>query len=434
MKRPKRFLMGALCAALVLATGCSQPAQVQGSPSYPNAQEGQVTIRFLHIWDEHEETMENIIRGMEEQHEDLRVEINTVDWNLVDHEITAAASSDDMYDVFFLYASRVGSLQKQGLLLELDDYMTKDWSQDFQPGALDEYRVEEKLYGIPFRGSGVVVVYNNDIFKRYGWRQPTSQEELTALMQLAANEGLIPLSAAGRPDGFQIEALRGIVTNYITQQAGNLDDPDRLCGRRTDWQGELARGAQMIKTWSEKGFFGPNPLSVDEETALDNFLSGKAAMLLCNTNDLFQLRSQQDYLPFEMDCFLFPKPESSQEQLFSDACFQDGFAVWSQTPYPEQSVALLRGLTTQENCSVWADETLSVMAVRNVQSEDEMLQKFNEYFKLAGRHRVVPDYPLGDSETQKAQLFVSYMTSDMTADAFETNYEDITRNAIEAAQ
>ncbi|MGI5885045.1 MAG: ABC transporter substrate-binding protein [Candidatus Spyradocola sp.] len=407
---------------------------MQGSPSHPSEQEGQVTIRFLHIWEEHEEEMEKIVRAVEEKNEGLRVEINTVDWNSVSREVQSAAASGNMYDVFFQYADELGSAHSQGLVLDLTPYMDETWQSTFQPGALEAYSVDGGIYGIPFRSSGVVVIYNKNLFARNGWRAPSSQEEMTALMQLALNEGYVPLSAAGKPDGFQLEALRGIVTNYVSLEAGNLDDPDRLRGRRTDWQGELAVGAQRVKDWVLRGYFGPSPLSVDEETALDTFLSGQAPMLLCNTNDLYDLRSQDDYLEFDMGCFLFPGPESCDELLFSGASYQDGFAVYSGTAYPEQAVQLLRGLTDPATCASWAKETLSVMAVQNVEYEDEMLCAFNEFFQLAGKHTIRPDYALGDSQTQKSQLFVSYLTSDMTADDFETNYENIVRDAIRASE
>lgn len=74
---------------------------MQGSPSHPSEQEGQVTIRFLHIWSEHEQTMEKIVRAVEEENEALRVEINTVDWSSVNREVQSAAASASMYDVFF---------------------------------------------------------------------------------------------------------------------------------------------------------------------------------------------------------------------------------------------------------------------------------------------------------------------------------------------
>ena len=432
MKRRKRLFLGVLSAALLAGVvGCAEPARMQGSPSHPGEElEGQTTIRFLHIWDEHEQTMERLVRAVEQENEGLRVEISTVGWNTVGREVETAAASGNMYDVFFQYADELGSAVESGLALDLTPYVEEGWAQSFAPGALADYTVEDKIFGIPFRGSGVVVFYNADLFDRQGWRAPTAQEEMTALMQLALNEGLIPMAAAGRPDGFELESLRRIVTNYITLEAGNIDDPERLTGRRLNWEGELAMGAQMVKSWVGRGFFGPNPLTVDEEAALTDFLSGRAAMLLCNANELYALRGQEEYLAFDIGCFLVPGPEGCEETLFCDARYQDGFAVYSGTAHPEEAVQLLRGLTSRENAAEWAADTLSVMAVQGVEYEDELLEEMSGFFRLAGQHSVRPDYPLGDSLTQKSQLFVSYLTSDMTADAFETNYENITRDAL----
>ena len=71
-----------------------------------------------------------------------------------------------------------------------------------------------------------------------------------------------------------------------------------------------------------------------------------------------------------------------------------------------------------------------LLAPLGIHLQDELLEEMSGFFRLAGQHSVRPDYPLGDSLTQKSQLFVSYLTSDMTADAFETNYENITREAL----
>ena len=431
MKKGKGIVLGAICLALTLAVGCVETTE---QPAASDAVQDENTIRFLHIWNEHEETMEHIVRSIEEQNEDLHVEINTVSWENLNKELSTALASDDMYDVFFTFATYVSSQQKQGMLLDLDEYVDEEWAQVFQDGALEEYRVDGSLCGLPYRGSGVVVIYNKDLFQRQDWREPQSQEEFAALMQLALNEELIPLSAAGKPDGFQLDTLRGIVTNYIAQDVGLLEDPERLTERKTDWQGELAVGAQTVKSWANKGYFGANPLTVDQNTAMKRFLSGKAAMLLCNTNELYELRRQTSYMPFEMGSFLVPSLKEGNELLFSEACFQDGFAIWSGTDQPELAVALLKGLTSKENSSAFASETLSVMAMKDVSCEDEILQEFNEYFAIAGRYRVAADYALGDSEDLKAQLFVDYMTSEMTADSYETNYENIIKEAIAAAQ
>ena len=416
--------------ALALTAACTPGAQEQSGEQI----DAEANLRFLHIWPEHNATMEAIVRGIEAQNEGLHVDVDCVDWADLERTLEAASASDSMYDVFFVFANKVGSLKKQGRLLQLDDDLDEDWAERFVDGALDEYRVDGELCGIPYRGSGVVVIYNRDLFKRMGWRPPDSMEELSALMQLALVEGLVPLSAAGKPDGFELDSLRSIVTNYISLDAGLLDDPDRLTDRKTDWQGELAAGAQTVKNWANKGYFGSNPLTVDQAAAVDRFLSGKAAMLLCNTNELYQLRTQSTYMPFELGSFLIPGIKGGDTLLFTGACYQDGFAVWSETEQAEQAVALLRGLTGTEAATQWAQDTMSVMATKDAAPEDELLREFSGYFTIAGRYCVVPDYALGDSASLKSQLFVDFMTSDMTADTYEKNYETITRNAIAAAE
>ena len=429
MSKGKCFLLGILCLALTLTAACSGADIPADEPQQADSD----TLRFLHIWPEHSEEMENIVGAIAAQN-GFEADVDCVAWEDLERTLSTAYAADSMYDVFFTFASQMGSEQKQGRLLKLDDHMDADWAARFEDGSLDEYRVDGQLFGVPYRGSGVVVIYNRDLFRRMGWSEPASMEEFGALMRMALEEGLVPLSAAGKPNGFELNSLRSIVTNYIALDAGLLDDPDRLTERKLDWQGELAAGAQTVKNWANQGYFGANPLTVDQSAAMNRFLSGKAAMLLCNTNELYQLRTQTDYMPFELGSFLIPGIKGTDTLLFTGACYQDGFAVWADTRHPEQAVALLKGLTGPEAAAQWAERTMSVMAVRDVASEDELLREFRGYFDTAGRYCVVADYALGDSQSLKDQLFVDFMTSDMTSDAYETNYENITKYAIEAAE
>ena len=62
MKRGKCFLLGALCLALTLTAACTSGAE----RARDNAE---VSLRFLHIWPEHSEVMEAIVRDIEEQND-----------------------------------------------------------------------------------------------------------------------------------------------------------------------------------------------------------------------------------------------------------------------------------------------------------------------------------------------------------------------------
>ena len=158
MKRAKIFLLSILCIALALTAACTPGAQEQSGEQT----DAEANLRFLHIWPEHSATMEAIVRGIEAQNQGLHVDVDCVDWADLERTLEATSASDSMYDVFFVFANKVGSLKKQGRLLQLDDELDEDWAERFVDGALDEYRVDGELCGIPYRGSGVVVIYNRD--------------------------------------------------------------------------------------------------------------------------------------------------------------------------------------------------------------------------------------------------------------------------------
>lgn len=431
--RKKGVALIAFIAMLGLLAGCMR-SKPTVTPAVTDDPGQEATLRFLHIWEEHSETMETIIRAIEQQNEGMHVEITAVSWDALNRTITTAYNADAMYDVFFQFGSDLGSMKKRGMLMELDSFVDEEWESNFIDGALEEYRIDGALYGLPYRGSGVVVIYNRDLFEQNGWTVPNNLQEMTVLMDQVKAADIIPMSAAGRPDGFQLDSLRSIMTDYIAQDAGLLEDEARLTGRKTDWHGEIAMGARTVKAWAENAYFGANPLSVDENTAISRFLSGKAAMLLCNTNDIHELRVEDVDTSFEMGSFLVPGVDENNEKIFSNASFEDGFAIWAGTKQSEQAAALLRGMTSEKYGSVWAQETFSVMALKDVAVSDPLLDEFNTYFDIAGKYAVKPDYDVGDSEQLKSQLFVDYMTSSMTADEYETNYENIVKNALRGAK
>ena len=169
--RGKGFGLCSLVVALALLVSCAA-GTVNHTPAVTHTPVEDATLRFLHIWEEHGETMETIVHAIEEKNPGMKVEITTVGWDRLDHEITTAAASEDMYDVFFQFGSDIGSMHKRGLLMELDTYMDESWQNLFLDGALEEYRVDGALYGLPYRGSGVVMLYNRELFAQNGWSVP----------------------------------------------------------------------------------------------------------------------------------------------------------------------------------------------------------------------------------------------------------------------
>ncbi len=394
------------------------------------------TVKFIHIWPEHEATMKKSTDMIEKANPGMKVETTIVPWNEITKTVQIALQSGDMYDVFMSWGGQIAGYNQIGALYDLTPALDADksWKDSFvNESALSTYSANGKILGLPFRGTGVFVVYNKTLFDEKGYTVPTTQEELVTLMDKMIADNIVPFSLPGKPNGFQVSAMRDRLTNYFALEAGVINDPDRLIDRKLEWNGILAKGAQQTKDWYEKGYFGKNPFSIEREEAQSVFFKGGSGMLFCNNNELLDLRKLCDEFKIDIGSFVLPKPEKATELLFGDASYGDGFAVYSQTKAPDAAVAFMKGLTSLEVQTLWANEAYSAMCVKGISYSDPLLQQFCDEFAQTGKYRVVADYNAGNKNDLIGQAFVDYMQGKGTAEDYESKWAEITRKAIEDA-
>ena len=80
-----------LTASLVFAGGSRQAG---------GAQDGIPRLNFIHIWPEHQETMETTVRMIQDRF-GFNINLSVVPWDQIVTTIQVALTSHDMYDVFF---------------------------------------------------------------------------------------------------------------------------------------------------------------------------------------------------------------------------------------------------------------------------------------------------------------------------------------------
>ncbi|WP_229074389.1 extracellular solute-binding protein [Actinoplanes sp. DH11] len=106
---------------------------------------------------------------------------------------------------------------------------------------------------------------------------PATWDDLVAAFAKLQAAGVQPISAAGKGgDGWGVTRWVG---NYILRQQG----PDAL-KKVADGQAKLTdpqyvAGADAIAALGKAGYFGKSPTSIDYATALNTFLTGKAAFI-----------------------------------------------------------------------------------------------------------------------------------------------------------
>lgn len=144
-----------------------------------------------------------------------------------------------------------------------------------------------EVYVLPTEFNVEGIWYNKSLFEKNGIEVPTTWDDLVAASATLEKAGVTPMAAAGK-DGWPLTRLVG---NYLYRTIG----PDALKkvadGEAKLTDAEYVEAAAQVAALGETGAFGKSVGSIDYTTAMNQFLTGKAAMYymgswaLANFND-----------------------------------------------------------------------------------------------------------------------------------------------------
>jgi raffinose/stachyose/melibiose transport system substrate-binding protein len=145
-----------------------------------------------------------------------------------------------------------------------------------QPAAVSTVKA---LYGgrfevLPYEYNIEGIFYNKKVFSRYGLSVPTTWDQLVSDAARLSAAGVQPFSASGQ----QGWPLTRLISSYLYRSLGPgaLQAVADGTAKLTDPQ--YVKAAQEIADLGRKGYFGKGVGSIDYDTAMNQFLSGKAAM------------------------------------------------------------------------------------------------------------------------------------------------------------
>lgn len=237
------------------------------------------------------------------------------------------------------------------------------WGDTFLPGALDSWRVDGRVYGLPFTYACWTIFYNRDLFRAHGWTEPRTWDEFFALCDQIRAAGMAPLSLPGTrwlyPDAILRAAYFNLAGPAGWRALNGLAPGARLDPRyrraaallqrimredtTRDWEGESATGAEL------------------------DLLEGRAAMTISGSWLLNEMRG--NFPPgFDLGAMNFPVfPEGAGDPTTIQTG-SDCFFVFS-TGSPERirlTLDFLRFLTSRGRAAAFVRENEAPVAVRGV--------------------------------------------------------------------
>jgi raffinose/stachyose/melibiose transport system permease protein len=262
------------------------------------------------------------------------------------------------------------ALIKAGKVLDLRSYLDGPnwegdarWGDTFLPGALDSWRVNGGIYGLPFAYSCWTIFYNRGLFRAHGWVEPRTWKEFFALGDSMRAAGIVPLSLPGTrglyPDAFLRAAYYNLAGAGPWTALNALAPGARMDPRYLRAAGLLQRVArdETLGGWEGETHTG----------AEQAFFQGRSAMTVSGS---WMLNEMEGKIPadFDLGTMNFPVfPEGVGDptaiQTGSDCFFV--FAT-GDAARERLTVDFLRFLTSRARAEAFVRRADSPVAVRGV--------------------------------------------------------------------
>lgn len=343
-------------AATLVGCGGSAPAAAPAGDApaaeAPAADAGsgdQVTIKFVHKYSEANRAtfIENQVKAFEEANPNIKVEIQAYGDEEIKDKIRVLLGSADSPDVYFTWAGeRLNNYVKTDNAMDISSYYEADseWKDNFAPAQLEACEKNGSLYAVPWNYSCKAMVYNKAVFEEAGVTDvPKTWSELLDVCEKVKATGKTPIAIGNQ--------YSWVVCHYLTALNGVFVDPETLNSNYTMETVEYtdpgyAQALDLIKDLYDKGYVNEDVNSMPWETSQAMVQEGTAAMIYEEVQDFV---NYEEKIPEGWDWFELPEVEGTSGVNGNIIGGPDCFVVNTATQHPDECIALLKWLTTDES-------------------------------------------------------------------------------------
>jgi raffinose/stachyose/melibiose transport system permease protein len=240
------------------------------------------------------------------------------------------------------------------------------WRDSFLPGALDSWRVDGRVCGLPFTYACWTIFYNRGLFRAHGWSEPRTWDEFFALCEHIRATGTAPLSLAGTR-GLYPEAFLRAAYYSLAGPEGWRALNDVAAGARIS--PAYVRAAELLQRVTQdytlRGWEGATHTGAQLA-----FLEGRAAMTVSGS---WMINEMEGKIPpdFDIGAMNFPAFPDGVGDPTAIQTGADCFFVFAHgDPLRERlTIDFLRFLTSRARAEAFVRRMNSPVAIRGVPRE-----------------------------------------------------------------
>lgn len=359
---------GVLASAMFFASvGCSPKQDAQS-----NGKQDVVKVWTYPVYAKYQDELNKTVADFEAKNPNIKVETEVLSWAEGPQKFDIALNSGNPPDLYF--HSVDGKFASTGLELPLESYVPQEVLSDYVPKALDNMKVQGKLYGLPLYeflwtwGANKKMLTDAGIdyksIQQNGWTWSQFNDVAKKLTKKNADGSQqYALTFNGDNEEFlEMLTLNAGLPNIVDQSGKFIWNDDKV-----------KNTFSFIKGMLDNGYIPKETVAINPQKRYQMFLDGKAAMI-SKAIPYYDAMIQQNNKDIEsgkkkgqkIDFVLLPIPHEDNSPAVARGG-AEGYLMFKQKQYQgdqhEKDVALvLQALTSKEGQSANA---LGLPIVRN---------------------------------------------------------------------
>jgi ABC-type sugar transport system, periplasmic component len=333
-------------SATVSAGSTAAEGSTQSSVSTP------VTLTFWNPLS----TMADYYQGMADRYHQATgntVEVTAMENDAYKDKIKVAMGAGTMPDIISHWAGGpMNAYVDAGVLLDLTDYMNKDNYKDrWLDATIKLGTYKDKIWAL---GAGDLmtfpIFYNKEIFKKYGFSEPKTVEELETMCDKFVADGLIPFALANMN-----KWTGSVYYMYLVDRIGGSTVFSNAAGRINggSFKDEtFTLAGKKLQDWVKKGYFpeGTNGLNNANGQDRQLFYSGKAVMWSYPTSVISVVMKEAPDFYSKIDVMNFPSYSGGKGDSTAvvGSAGQNFFSISAQCKAPDAAWTFLQEMGSDE--------------------------------------------------------------------------------------
>jgi len=287
------------------------------------------------------ELLNDMAQKFMDQNPDIEVEVQyTGSYNDTLNKMIAGIKGGTPPHVVQVYEIGTQSIIDGEIAVPMQDLIDNDPSFDmgkFLPQVLNYYKVNGRLYSMPFNSSNPIMFYNKTMFEAAGLdpnTPPKTYQELfdacKALTEKDENGNILQ-------SGITWNLHCWFFEQYLAVQNSPLvNNNNGRTGRPTESAFNNEAGLRFLTLWNDlsKNGYMINTKKEDWTGARKLFLSGKTAMLITSTSDVAAMMSGAAENGFELGAAFLPRPVEAKV----GGVVIGGGSLWILDGHPKEEI------------------------------------------------------------------------------------------------